>query len=88
MTKQLRLRADAVPWRDVDGEVVALDLDSSTYFGTNRSGSVLWMRLADGATRSELVRSLTDAFDVDEDRAKAEVDAFVEDLRTRGLLEP
>lgn len=88
MTEQLRLRADGIAWRDVDGDVIALGLDSSTYFGTNASGSVLWKRLAEGATRSELVSDLMEAFNLEHDRAQADVDAFVDDLRSRGLLEP
>jgi hypothetical protein len=72
----------------VDGEVIALGLDSSTYFGLNASGSVLWKRLAGGATRSELVSHLREAFDLEQDRAQTEVDAFVDDLRAQGLLEP
>jgi hypothetical protein len=88
VTKQLRLRAEGVAWREVDGEVIALGLDSSTYFGTNASGSLLWRRLAEGATRNDLIGSLMEAFDLDEERAIADVDAFVDDLRARGLLEP
>lgn len=88
MTEQLRLRAASVAWRDIDGEVIALGLDSSTYFGTNASGSILWKRLAEGATRSELVTSLMEAFGLEHDRAEADVGAFVDELRSRGLLEP
>lgn len=88
MTERLRLRTDAVTWREVDGEVIALGLDSSTYFGTNASGALLWRRLSAGTTREDLVGSLKEAFDLDENRARADVDAFVGDLRQRGLLEP
>lgn len=88
MTGHLRLRAEGIAWREVDGDVIALGLDSSTYFGTNSSGSLLWKRLADGAERSELVSELMEAFDLDQDQAQTDVDAFVDDLRSRGLLEP
>lgn len=88
MTEQLRLRTDGIAWREVDGEVIALGLDSSTYFGLNASGSVLWKRLAGGATRSELVAELMETFDLAKEQAQGEVDAFVGDLRAQGLLEP
>ncbi len=83
----LRLRKDAAAWREVDGEVLILGLDSSTYFSTNSSGSILWKRLADGATRDELVESLLATFDVDEERAVADVDAFIGRLTASDLLE-
>lgn len=74
-------------WREVDGEVIALGLESSTYFGTNSSGSLLWKRLAEGTTRAELVDELVATFELEPERAQADVDAFVADLRTRGLLQ-
>ena len=87
MSEQLRLRPDAVAWREVDGEVIALGLESSTYFGTNPSGSLLWKRLAEGTTRGELVGELVAAFDLEPSHAEADVDAFLDDLRKRGLLQ-
>lgn len=83
----MQLRPDTVAWREVDGEVIALGLESSTYFGTNSSGSLLWKRLAEGTTRAELVDELVATFELEPERAQADVDAFVADLRTRGLLQ-
>jgi hypothetical protein len=88
MSDQLRLRPEAVAWREVDGEVIALGLESSTYFGTNASGSVLWRRLAEGSTRAELIEALTTTFNLEQARAQADVDAFLDDLRDRDLLTP
>ena len=87
MSEQLRLRPGAVAWREVDGEVIALGLESSTYFGTNSSGGLLWKRLAEGTTRAELVGELVAVFDLEPSHAEADVDAFVDDLRKRGLLQ-
>ena len=86
MSEQLRLRQDAIAWREIDGEVIALGLESSTYLGTNSSGAMLWKRLAEGTTRAELVDVLASTFGLELGRAEADVDAFLEDLRSRGLL--
>ena len=83
----MQLRPDAVAWREVDGEVIALGLESSTYFGTNSSGSLLWKRLAEGTTRAELVDALVTTFEIEPQRAQTDVDAFVDDVRSRGLLQ-
>ena len=87
MSALLRLRSDAVAWRDVDGEVIALGLESSNYFGTNSSGAMLWKRLAEGTTRAQLVSDLMTTFGLEQARAQADVDAFLDDLRRRKLLE-
>ncbi len=84
----LRLRRQALEWREVDGEVVALDLETARYVATNRTGAVLWGELADGATREALVATLVSRWSLDEARAAADVDAFLALLRERGLLEP
>jgi len=82
----LRLRSDGLDWRIVDDEAVILDAERSAYNATNASGTVLWRRLHDGATRSELVDALSTCFAIDRLLAEADVDAFLSDLRNRGLL--
>ena len=83
----LRLRNDAVRWREIDSEVVAIDLDSSVYLSTNESGVLLWRRLSEGTTRAELVEELMHAFGIDAVRAEADVAGFLAELDARNLLE-
>jgi coenzyme PQQ synthesis protein D (PqqD) len=83
----LRLRREGVTWLEVDGEVVALDAESSKYLSANASGAVLWQALAKGATRDELAEALTSTFGIDEATARGDVDAFVAELEARQLLE-
>ncbi|HEV3477917.1 MAG TPA: PqqD family protein [Gaiellaceae bacterium] len=82
-----RLRPDALRWREVDREVIAVDLGSSTYLSTNESGLVLWRRLAEGATRRELAAELQERFAIDASRAEIDVDNFLRALAERDLLE-
>ena len=73
-------------WQDLDGEVVALDLASAAYLMANGAGSVLWPLLAEGATESRLVDELTSRYSIEPERARADVGAFVDQLRTFDLL--
>jgi hypothetical protein len=82
----IRLRAD-VAWQHLDGEVVALDLDSAAYVMTNHTGSVLWPLVADGATEAQLVDALAARFPIEPDRARADVITFVDQLRTLALVD-
>jgi Coenzyme PQQ synthesis protein D (PqqD) len=83
---RLRLREDAVRWREIDREVVAVDLVSSIYLTTNETGVRLWRRLADGATTDELVDELVEAFGIERERAAADVQSYVGALDARNLL--
>ena len=54
----LRLRTEDLSWREIDDEVIAVDVETSTYLGANKTGTLLWRRLGDGgATREELAAS-------------------------------
>ena len=85
MSDSFRLRPE-VEWRLVEGEVLALDVPAQMYLSANRTGAVLWSSLARGATRDQLVATLVAAFDVDQDVAARDVDAFLGALAARGLL--
>jgi hypothetical protein len=85
--RMLKLRNAGVAWKEVDGEVVALDEREALYLAANPAGAILWRALADGATHGALVNGLVDEFGIDSDRASADVDAFLADLRERGLLD-
>lgn len=83
----LRLREHAVAWREVGDEVIALELGTSSYLGTNPAGTLLWTRLARGTTREEMTSTLAAEFGIDEASAREDVDAFVRQVESRGLLE-
>jgi len=84
---RLRLRSDHLHWLESDGEVVALDERTLVYLNANQTGALLWMALAAGTTRDDLVRSLVAEFEVGESTAARDVDRFLADLAARGLLE-
>jgi hypothetical protein len=87
MTTRLRLRRDDLSWRELDDELIVLDLTKSKYLMVNDTGAVIWHRLADGATEAELVQAVVDAFEVEPAQAEADVRSFVETLEGRGLVE-
>jgi hypothetical protein len=87
MGETLRLRMDALEWREIEGEVVALDLRTSVYLAVNRSGAVLWPALVEGATRRALAEELIEAYQLEPKVAEADVDAFLASLTKCGLLE-
>ena len=82
----LRLRQEGLNWREIDGEVVVLDVKSSQYLNLNATGCVLWLLLAEGASKRQLVERLIEEFDVTEPTAQADVDAFIASCRDNGLL--
>ena len=82
----LRLRSQDLEWREIEGEVVVLDLRTSTYMAVNNTGYVLWKALAAGAARSQLVSELTEKFNLEAETAERDVDDFVDSLRRAHIL--
>lgn len=74
--------------RQLDDEVVILDVPSGRYFSLNAVGVVVWDRLADEATIDDLVAAVTAEFEVDPDTARSDIDGLVASLTEAGLLEP
>jgi hypothetical protein len=83
---RFKLRDGDLDWREVDGDVVVLDLRESRYLAINRTGLVLWSALAAGATRDELPNRLVEACGIDRAQAASDVDAFTAELESRDLL--
>lgn len=83
---RVQINSANVSWREVDGEVVALDLRSSTYFSTNRTGAIMWHAMVDGCSVDDLIELLQATFGIDETRAAADVTAFLDLLSKNKLL--
>ena len=82
----MQLRREGLTWHVAGDDIVVLDLEGSVYLKLNGSGRLLWERLAEPTTESELTAALREAYGVDAERAAADVADFLADLRRRGLL--
>jgi len=87
MSERLSLRGADLAWRTVDDELIAIDVRQSTYLSANGSGLLMWNALAGGTTKAELVTSLVETYGIDAGTASTDVDAFLADLKERGLLD-
>jgi hypothetical protein len=74
-------------FRVTDGEAVILDLGAGEYFGLNQVGSRIWELLARGQTVPELCSTISVEFEVSEEVAQADIEAFLETLLSANLIE-
>jgi hypothetical protein len=84
---QIRLRSDALEWRELDGEIVALDLRTSTYLAVNRTGAAVWPMVVAGATEGELTDQITRDFGVSREIAEEGLRSFLDELDEHDLLD-
>lgn len=53
----------------------------------NETGGFLWEKLTTGATEDELVKAILDTYEIDEETARADVNAFIEKVSGSNLIE-
>ncbi len=81
-------RDEELTWRQIENEVIILDLRHSQYIRLNASSGVLWEQLGHGATIGELAQRLVSTYDISEGRALADAEAFVASCDRNKLLRP
>ena len=79
---------DNYSWRDVNNELVVLNLQSGEYFTFNNVGRLIWLSVNDGKTVNEITRSVVEQYATTEEEAVADVKAFISNLLSEGLLIP
>lgn len=82
----LIVRNDSIPTGEIDGEMVALDLDRGTCFGMDRIGTLIWALAATPVRVEALIDRLAADHEVDRATCAADVLPFLADLNDAGLV--
>jgi len=72
--------------REVEGELVLLDLQSATYFGLNQVGSRMWALLGDLGSLGKVCEVMEREYAVPRAQLERDVLALARKLRDKGLL--
>jgi hypothetical protein len=70
----------------VDGEVIAIDLVSGSYYSLAGSGPAVWEQLGNGASEAEIGAALAGQFEADGETIAGAVSALLGELRESGLI--
>ena len=85
-------RKDSFLMRNVGGEILLVPLggqvvDTNAIVVLNDTGRCIWELLAEERSVDGLVTAVVERFVVDRERARADVQAFLDDIARMGLLE-
>lgn len=87
-TDHFELRGDLVV-EEIDDEVVVLDLEGNQYFGLNEVGWLIWRAIDERqASIDEIVDEIVDRFDVSDNTARGDAEAFIGQLLESELARP
>ena len=78
--------------RNVAGSFVVVPIGDATLdfngmMNLNETGAFLFEKMIDGTTREDLIKALTEEYDVDEETAAKDVDLFIEKVEKEDLFE-
>ena len=78
--------------RNVAGSFVVVPVGEATLefngmMNLNETGAFLFEKMIDGISRKDLIKALTDEYDVDEKTASEDVDAFITKVEEQDLFE-
>jgi hypothetical protein len=79
---------EAVIAQPVDDQLVILNMANQQYFGLDEVGTQIWRLLIRHANLEEIVEQIHKEYEVDSERARADVENLVEGLMAAGLLKP
>lgn len=82
----IRIRKDVV-FRDLEGELVLLNLATGVYFGLDPIGTRIWALIDDGRTAHEIVSTITAEYEVDAEACRADLEKFLATLRDNDLVD-
>ena len=87
MTESIPIPHDHIVFTEFDDtEGVLVDLNSKRYYTLNETAMIIWRGLERRRTREEIIRDITDAYDVTPEHAAESLDKLVANLRARKLL--
>jgi hypothetical protein len=87
MTERTPRPHDHVVSTEFDGrEAVLVDLNTKRYYTLNETAMLVWRNLERGRTKEEIVRELTDAYDVTAEHATASVERLLDSFIAHRLL--
>jgi hypothetical protein len=75
-----------VLFREVDGQLVLLNLETEQYFGLDEIGADMIRRITE-TTMDDAIAALTSSYEVDPDRLRADLRELVDSLLEAELLD-
>ena len=79
-------RSDGWLASDLGDEVMMMHIDRGVYVGLNAMGAEIWRRIETPHAIGDLCAGLVDAFEVDAETCRDEVEAFIDKMSARGLI--
>ncbi len=79
-------KSPVTPWQEMDDQILVLLPKKNTVHELNATASFLWKNIDGARTPEDLLNLLMDEFEVAREEASQDLAAFVNEMKTQGLL--
>lgn len=80
-------RRDGVPYKEVEGELLLLNLKDGNYFGLNSTGKYVWQLLDVAKTQADIVNAFKRKFKIKEEIAQRDISHLLRELKKQDLIQ-
>ena len=80
------IRKPDVIFTDMDGDVVAINIDKGEYYGIGGIGSRIWVLLENNITIQGIVDAICSEYEVDEETCTSDTIKFINELMENGMV--
>ena len=87
LTRAVIKVADHVKFTVVEREAIIIDTDSGKYLGLDEVGTRILEILSETGSAERVIQTLMKEYSVSEAQLKQDVEKFIEEFETRGLVE-
>jgi len=80
-------RVEEIPWKEVEGEGIILDLKTGDYFELDEIGLWIWKQLDGKKSVSAIAEKMSEEYQVDKRNALADLTDFIGALQKAALVQ-
>jgi hypothetical protein len=84
--KSTFIREKNIHFQEVNESLIILNPTAGKSHELNESGVFLWNLLEEGKSYADLVKALSDSYDVSDSQANEDLSAFLNEMKTQNLL--
>ena len=77
---------DTTVWREVDGELLVLDVDTGAYYSGNAVALQIWQGLLSGESSEQVIAQLASQYELSPEMIAEDVREFIAETLNRELL--
>jgi hypothetical protein len=84
--KQYKINELRVISETIEGETIIIDLDTGNYYSVNKSAAIIWNQIEMNNSTNNILQSILNFYDTDEDTAEKSVGEISKFLLTNNLI--